>query len=325
MLKVGIIGTGVIAGIHADAIQKNSDLTLVAVSDIDVKKGEAFAAERTCRFYRDYGQMLKQESLDVAAVCLPHHLHGEAGLAVLAAGCHLFMEKPMANSVAECDTLIQEASRKRLKLLVGHTHQYFPSLKTARRLLAEGAIGQLTMIVDTVFAYYGWERRRPWFLDPVQGGGGPLMNTGPHQVDHLLFLAGADPVGVNAAVKHNRTGIKVESDILAHVEFANGVVASLILCQGYAFKNDQVILRLIGTEGMMEVDPWGNVQLAQGSETREIACSGVPGHEAEWQDMAAAILRDAAPQCDGAYGRKVLVLIDAIYRSGRDGKPVRLP
>ena len=329
MLNVGLLGTGAIAHIHADAIRKIEGLSLAAASDVDLGKGQAFAAEKKCRFYCDYHQMLKQERLDIAAVCLPHHLHLEAGLAVLEAGCHLFMEKPMANSVAECNRLLQKAREKgagqKIKLLVGQTHQYIPSLKMARRLQTEGKIGRLTLIVDTIFGYYNWEKRPSWFLDPLQGGGGPLMNTGPHQIDHLLFMAGADPVFVKAGVKHNRAGVKVESDILAYVEFANGVVATLLLCQGYCSKNEQCLLRLIGTEGMMEIDPWGNVQLAQGSETREIVCEGVPGHEAEWRDLAEAIAKDVSPQCDGEYGKKVMVLIEAIYQSSREGKPVLFP
>ncbi len=324
MLNVGIIGTGNIAKSHADAIGTLPNLRLAAVSEIDVKKGEAFAAERKCNFYSDYRQMLGKESLDAAAVCLPHHLHFDAGMAVLNAGCHLLMEKPMANSVAECDELVRKADEKGLKIVVGQTHQYYSSLIMAKKLLQEGKIGQLTMIVDTVYGYYGWEKRAPWFLDPAKGGGGPLMNTGPHQIDHLLYLAGADPVFVRASVGHNRKDVKVESDIMAYIEFKNGVAATLLLCQGYTFKTDQIVLRLIGTQGMMEIDPWGNIQLSQGATTSEIVCEYVPGYEREWQDLESAITENHKPQCDGEYGKKVVELIDAIYRSGRQGESILL-
>lgn len=318
MLNVGIIGTGVIAKSHADAIAMLPELCLTAVSEIDAAKGNAFAAEHKCRCYTDYHQMLMHDSLDAVGVCLPHHLHFEAGMAVLNAGVHLLMEKPMANTVAECDRLIQKAAEKNLKIVVGQTHRHYAALIMAKRLLDEGKIGKLTMIVDTIYGYYNWEKRTSWFLDPVKCGGGPLMNTGPHQIDHLLFLAGAEPVYLRACVGHNRKEYQVESDIMAYVEFANGVAASLILCQGYAFKDGQVILRLIGTKGMMEINPWGNIQLSQGETTQEITCEFRAGYDGEWQDLAKAITQDRRPGCDGEYGRNVVALIEAIYRSGRE-------
>ena len=325
MLSVGIIGTGNIAKSHADALGNLSDLLrLTAVSEIDVAKGEAFAAERKCKAYSDYREMLSKESLDAVAVCLPHHLHFDAGMAVLEAGCHLLMEKPMANTVAECDKLVQKAAEKNLKIMVGQTHQYYAALIMAKRLLQEGRIGKLTMIVDTIYGYYNWENRIPWFLDPAKGGGGPLMNTGPHQIDHLLYLAGADPVYVRACVGHNRQEYKVESDIMAYVEFANGVAATLLLCQGYTFKTDQICLRLLGTQGMMEIDPWGNIQISHGATTEEVVCEFVTGYEGEWQDLASAITRNTSLGCDGEYGRSVVALIDAIYRSGRESKSITL-
>jgi predicted dehydrogenase len=324
MFNVGIIGTGTIAKSHAEAIAKMPNLHLAAVSEIDQKKGGDFAAAQKCRFYSDYRQMLSQESFDAVAVCLPHHLHFEAGMAILEAGCHLLMEKPMANSVEECDRLVKKADEKGLKILVGQTHQYYSALIKAKSLLQEGKIGSLTMIVDTVFGYYNWEKRTPWFLDPVKGGGGPLMNTGPHQIDHLLLLAGAEPVFVRACVKHNHKGAKVESDVMAYIEFKNGVAASLLCCQGYTFKTDQIVLRLIGTEGMMEIDPWGNIQLSQGATTNEIVCEFVPGYEREWQDLVTAIAENRKPNSDGKYGRNVVALIDAIYRSGREDKSIIL-
>jgi predicted dehydrogenase len=271
MLKVGLIGTGTIGFSHATAISKVKDLSLVAVSDIDEAKGRHFASEVKCgNFFTDYRQMLKKMELDVVVVCLPHYLHAPVGLDVLESGRHLFVEKPMANTVAECDQLIAKARAKGLKIMVGHTHQYYSPLRTARDLLDKGEIGRLTMIVDTIYAYYNWENRAPWFLDPAKSGGGPLVNTGPHQIDHFFYLIGSRPVCVNACVQKNREGMSIESDLCAHIQFENGITATLILCQGYAPKTPEISVRLIGTQGMMEVGPWGNVQLAKGNQTQEI-------------------------------------------------------
>ncbi|MFA5864079.1 MAG: Gfo/Idh/MocA family oxidoreductase [Phycisphaerae bacterium] len=325
MLKIGLIGTGTIAYSHALAINKLEGLTLAAVSDIDEAKGKHFATEVKCgAFFTDYRDMLKNADLDVVGVCLPHYLHAPVGLAVLESGRHLLMEKPMANTVAECDALMAKAQAKGLKILVGHTHQYNASLRIARTLLDNGEIGRLTMIIDTIYAYYNWEKRAPWLLDPVKGGGGPLMNTGPHQIDHLLYLTQSKPVRVDACVQQNREGMAVESDLSAHIQFENGVTATLILCQGYTPKTAEISVRLIGTKGMMEIGPWGNVQLAQGNQTREIVCEQVDGLEMEWKEFIAAIKENRNPITDGDYGKRVVALIEAIYRSGREKKPIEL-
>jgi predicted dehydrogenase len=324
MLKIGIIGTGVIANEHATSIQKDPELTLAAVSEIDEAKGRAFATERACAFYTDYHAMLQKEDLNVVVVCLPHHLHYSAGMAVLESGRHLFMEKPMANSVRECDELIQKAQAKKVLLMVGQTHQYQPALRKARSLMDEGRIGKLNLIVDAIILYYNWENRKPWFLDPKQSGGGPLVNTGPHQLDHLLYLAQSRPVYVKAAVKNNREGVAVESDLMAYIEFENGIAATFLLCQGYVPTAKEILVRLIGTRGMMEINPWGNVQLAVGNETQEIVCDPPNGVEQEWKEMAAAVKENRRPQTDGEYGKQVVALIHAIYQSARDGEAVRL-
>jgi predicted dehydrogenase len=266
--------------------------------------------------------MLKESKLDIVLVCLPHFLHAPVGLDVLESGRHLFIEKPMANTVAECDQLIAKAKAKGLKIMVGHTHQYYSSLRTARELLDKGEIGRLTMIVDTINAYYNWEKRIPWFLDPAKSGGGPLMNTGPHQIDHLFYLTKSRPVRVDAAVEFNREGMAIESDLSAMIRFENGVVVTLLLCQGYMPKTAEVSVRLIGTKGMMEVGPWGNIQLAQGDQTREIVCEQVDGLELEWREILAALKENRNPITDGTYGRNVVALIDAIYRSGREKRPI---
>lgn len=324
MLDVGIIGAGTIANTHADAIIKNKGLRLNSVSEIDIKKGEKFALEKKCKFYRDYQEMLKKEDLDIAAVCLPHHLHYEAGMAALKSGCHLLMEKPMARSVKECDQLIKTAKTKKLKLMVGQTHQYYSSIRKARQLLTQGKIGNLKMVVDTIYAYYGWEKRKPWFLDPIQGGGGPLMNTGPHQIDHLLYFSNSRPVYVRSVVMNNRKKAKIESDVAAYIEFKNGVSAVLLLCQGYVPKTSEVSVRLIGDKGMMEIDPWGNVQLSAADKTKEIICSQDSGYAAEWEELLSAIKNNRVPVTDGQYGKKVVALIDAIYRSSRENKSITL-
>jgi len=150
------------------------------------------------------------------------------------------------------------------------------------------------------------------------------MNTGPHQIDHLLYLSKSRPVRVSACVQKNREGMAVESDLSALIQFENGVTATLVLCQGFAPKTAEVSIRLIGTKGMMEVSPWGNVQLAQGNQSREIPCKQVDGMEMEWREVLLALKERRNMATDGEYGKNVVALIEAIYRSGSEKKPVEL-
>ncbi len=134
-LGVAIIGAGRVAGGHARAIYDTEGVRLVAVADVDRARADAFAATHDCLAFTDYQDALRRDDVQIAMIGLPHWLHERAAVDVCAAGKHVFLEKPMADTVEECDRIIAAAERAKVKLLVAHSQRYFATTGRAREIL----------------------------------------------------------------------------------------------------------------------------------------------------------------------------------------------
>src|SRR5579883_1266604 len=122
-LKVGLIGAGTIANsAHLPAIaQLHDELELVAVADVRGEAAEKAAREYGAEdWYTDYRQLLARPDIDMVDICTPEFLHGEQVVAAAEAGKHILCEKPMANSLADADAMIEAARRNKVKFMVGH-------------------------------------------------------------------------------------------------------------------------------------------------------------------------------------------------------------
>ena len=99
MFKIGLVGTGIIADFHKKAIEKNSEVIITAVCDIDIRKAENAAEGTNASVYTDYKEMAEKESLDCVILNLPHFLHRDVTVYFLNKGISVLVEKPMANTV----------------------------------------------------------------------------------------------------------------------------------------------------------------------------------------------------------------------------------
>lgn len=327
MLNAAVIGAGTIANDHAVGLAGNLDrVRCVAVADVIPDAAGALAERLGAKPYLDHKAMLEQEQIDVAVVCVPHALHLPVGLDVLKAGAHLFIEKPMALSSDECRQLIAAAARADRQIMVGQTHQYRQNFRLARQLIDEGRIGEVRMIYDEIWAYYGWEKRKPWFLDPKLSGGGPLFNTSPHQVDHLLYLVDSPIRAVRAAVCQLRDESAIDSDWLAFVEYENGVRGYVGTYQGFKGEDGpRLQCRVFGTRGVISVNAFKpEVVLAQGDQREVIeATDEASPFVAEWQECLDAIDQHREPLTGGAYGSRVVAVLEAVAESSRLGQEVK--
>ena len=199
---VGFIGLGAIARSHLPAIAVHDGLRLAAVCDRDEHALRARADEYGVAGYRDYRDLLA-EGADIAVVALPHHLHCEAAVAALQAGCHVLAEKPMAVSVEQCRTMLQAARRAGRILAVTDTAAYHPGALLTGERFRSGTLGRFLSGVHHNARFYFHEGRPAWFLDPATSGGGMFANVGLHRLAQTrACLPGLDPVTVSASVSH---------------------------------------------------------------------------------------------------------------------------
>jgi predicted dehydrogenase len=342
----GIVGTGIIAAMHADAIAALPGARLAAVTDLDAGAAAAFATSRGATAERDLDALLARGDVDVVCVCVPSGLHAEVGTRAVKAGKHLVVEKPVDVTLEAADRLIRAARAAGVALTVISQHRFDPGLIEARRLIDEGALGRLVLgEASTKWyrsqAYYdsaAW--RGTWAMD-----GGSLLNQGIHYVDLLRWCMG--PVAeVTAVCTTQAHQIEAEDTSLAIVRFTSGAVGT-IMSSTAAFPGFPQRLEITGTKGTVIIEDGRLVSRAFGTPAQpadsgaqpadsgaqpadrpgaaaDPAALDVSGHAAQLADLLAAIDEGRAPAVDGEAGRAALEIVCAVYESSRLGRTVTL-
>jgi len=319
IMNVGIIGTGTITGNHIKGLGLiPGKAKIAAVCDVNLDAAKAAADPLGVPVYNDYKDMIKNEKLDIALVCLPHFLHCPVGLDILNSGLHLFMEKPMAITTAECKILMEAAKKNGKQIFVGQTHQYRAAVMKAKEMVKSGVIGELKMIVSEIIAYYNWENRKPWFLDPKKSGGGALFNTSPHQVDNFMYLVDSPISKVKACVEALRPGQVVDSDSFAFLDYANGVRGLFMVFQGTKIDDPaRVKVKMLGTEGTIQLNPFGNeIEVSKLDKVEKVPTDpDFNPFQAEWTEFIDGIESGKPSRTDAVYGHNIVAVLEAMVKS----------
>lgn len=142
-LRVAVIGCGPIGNLHASAIADSHCAELTAVCDPDLARATVLAARYHATAYADFNQLLSHEKPNVVTIATPDHLHVAPALEAIAAGCHVFCEKPMAETSANAERVVRAANERNVFLGVDYNRRFAFGYRTAKRLFDEGAIGKL--------------------------------------------------------------------------------------------------------------------------------------------------------------------------------------
>ncbi len=330
----GIIGCGVIAPTHRDAIAGAPGARLVACCDIVEPKAKEFAEKSGgIRAYRSLEDMLKQDDIQAVCVCTPSGLHAEHAIAAMEAGKHVLCEKPMDIALQKIDAMIDAAKANNVKLSGVFQRRTYPQSKKVREAVRSGKLGKL-VLGDCYQKYFrshdyyasgAW--RATWELD----GGGALMNQGVHGIDLLLYLMG-DVKRLSAYARRLVRNIAVEDTAVAILEFANGAVGVIegttSVTPGYGcdieisgdtgtikLKGDKISVWDVKGEEGAEVQGEGD----RGTASDPTAGLTATGHTAHVADMVEAIQNDRDPEVPGSEARRAVEVIKAIYRSSREG------
>jgi len=339
----GIVGAGIIAAVHADAIALLPDARLVAVTDVAAGAARDFAAARGCAAEPRLDDLLARRDVDVVCVCVPSGLHAEVGVRAAKAGKHLVVEKPVDVTLEAADRLLAAARQAGVTLTVMSQHRFDPGVTELKRLIDDGALGRLVLgEASTKWyrtqAYYDaapW--RGTWAMD-----GGALLNQGIHYVDLLRWCMGP-AVEVTAVCVTQAHDIEVEDTALAIVRFASGAVGTIGATTA-AYPGFPQRLEITGTSGTVIIEDGQIVRRAFGDHVQpshvqpshvqpeparpgaaaDPAALDVLGHAAQLGDLLAAIGEGREPAVGGQAGRDALEIVRAIYESSRLGRPVTL-
>ncbi|MHA1273904.1 MAG: Gfo/Idh/MocA family protein [Promethearchaeota archaeon] len=205
MLRVGIIGMGVISNLNAQGYLYSPDAEIVAVADTNIKNaGEKLErwGIRTTKIYTDYRRMIDREDLDIVDILTPHHLHAPMAEYAAKAGVPgISVQKPMAHTITDCERIIKVCKEEKVKLKSFENFRFYPPYLKAKELLDQGVIGEpLNFRINTVGTGgpsmpLNLIKSYLWRVQVEKCGGGPMVyDDGIHKFSMALWLMGEERV-----------------------------------------------------------------------------------------------------------------------------------
>ena len=316
-LKWGLIGCGDIARRRvAPALCDLADCELVAVSRARFSEAESFAREFGVRkWFEDWRELVADSEIDAVYIATPVRPHAAQTIAAAAAGKHVLCEKPMAMNTAECDEMIAACLDTGVKLGVAYYRRFYPVVERVKDILESEEIGTPVIAQINAFEWFDPppDHPRRWLLSKEESGGGPMIDFGCHRVEVLTNLLGSIRAtrGFNSNVLFRR---EVEDTSIALFEFENG--ARGVLSVTHASREPQDTLDIFGSEGSIHVGVLnkGEVRIRVGDAERvESHPPHANMHLPLIADFTDAVLNNREPAVDGAAGREVARIIEAIY------------
>jgi predicted dehydrogenase len=249
-LRYGLIGAGVVAEMHLEAIAALDDVELVGIAAHDRESAAMRAREYGSRAFAESHELLACE-LDVVVVATPHPSHAELTIAALDTGAHALCEKPLAPEVREADAMIAAADRAGRLLGVCFQQRFRPVIVAARRLLDEGRLGTLVRasIVDPLYRPNAYYRTADWRGTWKGEGGGVLMNQAPHTLDLLCHLAGP-PATVWGVAQRRAQPMEAEDTATALLSYEGGAVGTVAVS---TLEPGVQRIELVGDRGRIEI------------------------------------------------------------------------
>lgn len=319
-LGVALAGLGSYSrGQLGPALRETSWCQLKGVVTGDRDKGLRWASEygfpeRNVYHYDTMDQLRDNPDIDIVYVVTPPGLHARHTIAAARAGKHVICEKPMANSVAECDAMINACRDAGVKLSIGYRLVFEPHHKELDRIAQQQTFGRL----DRISGAFGFELRNPraWRLDKELGGGGPLMDVGIYVIQAACLAAGnRAPVAVEAKERP-----KSDPEIFREVEEALDFTLFFPAgerCKGFTTYGEYThFFRAEGDRGWIELSPAFSYGGLEGRTSEgPMNYPEVNQQAQQMDDFARCILDGRDTPVGGDLGRMHMAVIEAIYAS----------
>lgn len=346
----GIVGCGMVADFHAQAIAAMKGGHLACVFSRDKINADRIADDYNCKGYTDYREFLKHKGLDIVTIATPSGAHLDPAVRAARVGKHVVCEKPLEITLERVDKMIQVCEENNVLLACIFQRRFNEATQIFKRAVEIGRLGKITL----ADAYIKWYRsqeyydsgawRGTWKLD----GGGAMINQAIHTIDLLYYLAGdVERVCAFAGLAiHDR--IEVEDNAVAILKFRNGalgVIEGSTSC--YSPTGNPAEVHMCGSGGSIFMQDnsftvWDFIKGRSNDKKIKQELGATPGmggtgaadpaainhvqHQRTFEDVVRALKKGIKPMVDGLESRKSLEIILAIYHSALSGgKPVHLP
>jgi len=321
-MKVGCIGMGWWSDVLADAIQRSGKLTIAACFSRSQQKRDAFAQKYGCSAARSYDEMLGDKSIEAIINTTPNAVHLETTVAAARAGKHVFLDKPIANTVADGRAITEECRQQRVVLALGYQRRRESHFRWVKSHLGE--LGKL------VNAEANISRDRVGKIDPgswryTADGmpGGVMLQIGIHYTDVLEYLLG--PVKAVAG-QFTRLVLPGDNPDVASVilEHENGALSTVNA--SYASASEYYLMNVYGKEATAYYDMHNGLRVLRrgGTKPDAVPCTKNDPIVEELEEFARAVRGETQPEMDGAKATASLAVILAGVRSAKEGRRVEV-
>jgi len=337
-LGFGIIGSGFIAGIHAEAIQKIEQAYLAGVYDLSSVSAAKFAEKYGTAAFYSIEDMLQTNKVDVICICTPSGLHKDYAVIAAKAGKHLVIEKPLALTASDCDAILLACEENKVKATVISQLRYSHGYMQLKHAIDQGWLGKITSGSIYMKYYRNPEYYRgSWRGTKAMDGGGALMNQGIHGVDLLQHIMGKvkSVYGISRTLFHE---VEVEDTLCAALEYENGAVG-VIEATTSVYPGFNRRMEICGTKGSMvltedeitfyEFEDKGIAFEDSRKGTGQYSANdntniSINGHVCQLTDFVHSLITVSPVGIDCKEGKKSVELITAIYQSSEEKKPIML-
>ncbi|MFD3915452.1 Gfo/Idh/MocA family protein [Streptomyces sp. NPDC058603] len=339
-LRIGMVGAGKISGAYLDTLERLENVTLTAVTDLDQERAASVAARVPgTAVAGSVAKLVARPDVDAVLNLTIPAVHADVALAALAAGKHVYGEKPLAATRAEADRMLAAAGAGGLRIGCAPDTVLGTGVQTARKAVDDGLIG--APVAATAFMTTAGHER--WHPDPefyYRRGGGPLLDMGPYYLSALVHLLGPVITVTGAGSRPRdereigggprageRFAVEVDTHVTGILRHANGALTTLVM----SFDIQAARLPRIevhGTGGSLSVpDPNGfdgTVELHRGTgewETLPVTAGYVgAGRGTGLADLAESLAGDRPHRASAELARHVLDIMLTLLDSARQGR-----
>ncbi len=270
-VRIGVLGCGNIArAAHLRSLAGSTGAKVVAIADADaasLSAARALAPDAKCVAH--YSDVLAEPDVDAVIIALPPAMHAEATVSALQRGKHVYVEKPLATTVADAARVITTWQGSGLTGMIGFNYRFNPIVRQARSRIAAGAIGQ-PIAVRTVFATP--RRTMPSWKQQRGTGGGALLDLAVHHIDLVRFLLDAEVAKVSAEIHSTSSD---QDTAFLQLRLTNGVTAQS-MCSLSAIEEDRI--EIYGSNAKVTIDRYRSLRAEETPASAGGALSGAVTH-----------------------------------------------
>ncbi|MCF2487685.1 Gfo/Idh/MocA family protein [Dyadobacter sp. CY347] len=326
-LGIALVGLGYYStDLLAPALQMTEKCYLAGIVTGTPAKAETWKAkynipDKNIYNYKNFDDIANNPDIDVVYVVLPPSMHREFVVRAAKAGKHVFCEKPMAPSVADCEAMIQACKANKVKLAIGYRCQHDPNIQAIMKIAKEPKFGKVKMVTSAA-GYF--DARTDHWKQKKSLGGGVMGDMGVYALQGARLATGEEPISVFAQASTTRPEIykEVEETMMFMLDFPSGAKAS---CQT-SFGINMNYLQVNYEKGWAKLEPQSGYNGNKGSLSDGTVINfPIKSQQAKQMDEdCTALMTNANLIAPGEEGLRDIRVVEAIYKSAASGKTVKI-